>query len=230
MRLLVADRDLRTAKGLREAGYAVDTAVDEMEALAYASGNDYDVVVLDDLPASDGRSILSKLRRRDPRLHVLVVSARDAVADRIRCLDAGADDYLVKPFSFEELEARIRALTRRKYGQKDPVIRVGNLQIDTVSRRVRRGGDDISLTRREYALLEYLAVRQGETVCRIDIWEHLYDLADTSTSNVVDVYIGYLRKKIDVRGEPSLIRTIHGHGYSLGARRDCHSVASHSSP
>ena len=220
MRLLVADSDFPTAKwaseALRRAGYAVDAAVDGNEALAFALCNEYDVAVLDDaLRVPSGISILSRLRLKDSKLHVLLVSVRDTVADRIRGLDAGADDYLIKPFSLQELEARVRALIRRKYGQKAPVISIGDLEIDTVSRQVRRHGDEILLTRREYALLEYLAMRRGEVVCRNDIWEHIYDFADQSTSNVVDVYIGYLRKKIDVGGEPSLIRTIRGQGYSL---------------
>lgn len=220
MRLLVADSDPPTAKwvseGLRQTGYAVDTAVDGNEALAYALCNEYDVAVLDDaLQVPSGMKILPRLRLKDSKLHVLLISARDTVADRIRGLDAGADDYLVKPFSLQELEARIRALTRRKYGQKAPVICIGDLEIDTVSRQVRRRGRKISLTRREYALLHYLAMRRGETVCRDDIWDHVYDFADKGTSNVVDVYIGYLRKKIDLGGLPSMIRTIRGQGYSL---------------
>jgi DNA-binding response OmpR family regulator len=224
MRLLVADNHLPARKsmlmGLREAGYAVDTADDGDSALAYAIGDGYDVIVLDvALPVLDGLSVLRKLQLREPTPYVLVVSARATVPDRIRGLNAGADDYLAKPFAFGELLARIRALTRRKYRQKDPLIRIEDLEIDTASQRVCRDNDEIWFTRREYALLEYLAMRRGETVCRTDIWEHLYDLADTSTSNVVDVFIGYLRKKIDLPGAPSLIRTVRGRGYALGAKR-----------
>jgi DNA-binding response OmpR family regulator len=176
----------------------------------------------------DGLTILKKLRSRDPTPHILVASEKGSVADRIRGLDAGADDYLVKPFVFEELLARIRALIRRKYRQTDPVIRVDDLRVDTAARRAWRAENEISLTRREYALLEYLAMRRGETVYRGDIWDHLYDFADTSTSNVVDVYVGYLRKKIDLPGKPSLIRTIRGRGYTLEAQQDEAATASRS--
>lgn len=224
MRLLFADNHLPMRKsisaGLRKAGYAVDLAHDGEDALAYALTSEYDVVVLDVvLPVLDGLSVLRKLRSKDPAPHVLIVSAKASVADRIRGLDAGADDYLVKPFVFEELLARIRALTRRKYGQKAPIVRIGDLEIDTAARRVWRKEDEILFTRREYALLEYLAMRRGETVYRGEIWDHVYDFADTRTSNVVDVYIGYLRKKIDLPGEPSLIRTVRGRGYTLDAKR-----------
>jgi len=224
MRLLVADSDSRGAKWLSErlrvAGYAVDTAIDGNEALAYVLCNEYDVAVLDDaLRVTSGMSILSRLRLKNSVLHVLLVSVRDTVADRIRGLDAGADDYLAKPFPFEELEARVRALIRRRDVQKAPLVCIGDLEIDTVSRQVWRSGDGIPLTRREYALLEYLARRVGQTVSRTDIWEHIYDFADKSTSNVVDVYIGYLRKKIDMGGEPSMIRTIRGQGYTLCPNR-----------
>jgi DNA-binding response OmpR family regulator len=224
MKLLLVDDYLplrkSVSKGLREAGYAVDVADDGENALWYATSGEYDVIVLDlVLPVLDGLSVLRELRLKKITTHVLIISAKDAVGDRIRGLDAGADDYLVKPFAFEELLARIRALIRRKYGQKGRAIPIEDLEIDTTSRRVWRDEEEIHLTLREYALLEYLALRQGETVSRTDIWEHLYDFADTCTSNVVDVYIGYLRKKIDLPGRPSLIRTVRGRGYALGATR-----------
>jgi DNA-binding response OmpR family regulator len=224
MKLLLVDDYLplrkSISKGLREAGYAVDVAADGENALWFAMSGEYDVIVLDlVLPVLDGLSVLRKLRLKEPTPHVLIISAKDAVNDRVRGLDAGADDYLVKPFAFEELLSRIRALMRRKYAQKAHTIRIEGLEIDTTSQRVWRGEEEISLTLREYALLEYLAMRQGETISRSDIWEHLYDFADTSTSNVVDVYVGYLRKKIDLLGEPSLIRTVRGRGYALGTKR-----------
>jgi DNA-binding response OmpR family regulator len=147
---------------------------------------------------------------------VLILTARDAVEDRIQGLDLGADDYLVKPFAFGELLARIRAMIRRKYGEKNPVIKVSDLQIDTVRRQVLRRGDSIDLTAREYALLEYLALRAGEVVTRTDIWDHVYDFHSDSASNVVDVYIGYLRKKIERPEWPKLLHTRRGQGYVLG--------------
>lgn len=207
------------AKGLREVGYAVDIAADGENALWYAMGNEYDVILLDlMLPVLDGLSVLRKLRLEGGTAHVLILSAKDTISDRVRGLEAGADDYLVKPFAFEELLARISALVRRKYEHKSPTIQVDHLQIDTTSKQVWRKEEEIQLTPREYALLEYLAMRRGETVCRTDIWEHIYDFLDTTTSNVVDVYIGYLRKKIDMPGEPSLIRTVRGRGYALGTK------------
>ena len=205
-------------KGLRAAGFAVDVAADGENALWYAMSNEYDVILLDlMLPLLDGLSVLEELRLGDGEHNVLIISAKDTVADRVRGLDAGADDYLVKPFAFEDLLARINALVRRKYGCKAPVINIEHLRIDLATQRVWRKEEEVGLTPREYALLEYLAMRQGETVCRTDVWEHIYDFLDNSTSNVVDVYIGYLRKKIDLPGAPSLIRAIRGRGYVLGA-------------
>ena len=203
-------------KGLREAGFAVDVTGDGQEALWYAQSNQYDVIVLDlMLPGLDGLSILRHLRAEGRESHVLIITAKDAVPDRVAGLNAGADDYLVKPFEFEELLARVQALVRRSYHRKNPIIEVGPLRIDTATQRVERGVDDIRLTAREYALLEYLAARAGEVVPRTDIWEHVYDFRSDATSNVVDVYIGHLRRKIDRVGEPSLIEAVRGRGYIL---------------
>ena len=205
------------AKGLREAGFAVDTTGDGREGLWYATSNDYDVIILDlMLPGIDGLQILKKLRTRGQKSHVLILTARDAVEDRVTGLDLGADDYLVKPFEFRELLARIRALLRRSYRRKNPRIRIRDLRIDLTSQRVRRGRQEIQLTPREYALLEYLAMRAGEMVSRTDIWEHVYEFKSAASSNVVDVYIGYLRKKIERPGKPPLIHTVRGRGYLLG--------------
>jgi DNA-binding response OmpR family regulator len=204
------------AKGLREAGFAVDVTGDGAEALWYALGNQYDVILLDlMLPGLDGLSLLNRLRAEGRSTHVLIITARDAVPDRVAGLNAGADDYLVKPFEFEELLARVQALVRRSYERKDPVLNIGPLRIDTSTRRVRREGQEIQLTAREYALLEYLAMRAGELVTRSQIWEHVYDFASDATSNVIDVYIGHLRRKIDDPGEPSFIATQRGRGYML---------------
>lgn len=220
MRVLVVEDYLpiqkAVAKSLREAGCAVDTSADGEEALWFASNNEYDVVVLDlMLPGLDGLSVLRRLRAGGGSSHVLLLTARDSVQDRVRGLDAGADDYLVKPFAMEELLARVRALARRAYCAKNPTIAVADLHIDTSRQEVSRGGQGISLTAREYALLEYLAMRAGQVVSRADIWEHLYEFRADADSNVVDVYIGYLRRKLERPGQPSLIQTIRGVGYSL---------------
>jgi DNA-binding response OmpR family regulator len=221
MRALVVEdyAPVRTAvcQGLAEHGFAVDSATNGEEGLWLATENPYDVIVLDImLPKLDGLVVLERLRARGKRAAVLLLTARDQVEDRVRGLDLGADDYLVKPFAFAELVARVRALVRRRYDQRDPVIRVADLEIDTVRRTVRRGGEAIALSAREYALLEYLAARTGELVTRTDIWEHVYDFRSDAQSNVVDVYIGYLRRKVEREGEPKLIHTRRGQGYVLG--------------
>ena len=204
------------AKSLREAGFAVDETGDGEEGLWYATSNDYDVVVLDlMLPGVDGLTILQRLRADGLVTHVLILTARDTVQDRVRGLDLGADDYLVKPFAMEELLARVRALARRAYCAKNPVIAVSDLRIDTTTKQVWRGNDEVTLTAREYAVLEYLALRAGEVVTRTDIWEHVYEFTADADSNVVDVYIGYLRKKLESADLPPLIHTIRGSGYSL---------------
>ncbi|MCY2931154.1 MAG: response regulator transcription factor [Planctomycetota bacterium] len=207
------------AKGLREAGFAVDATGDGNEGLWYARNGQYDAIILDlMLPGLDGLSLLRRLRQEGRPTHVLILTAKDTVGDRVAGLDAGADDYLVKPFAFEELLARVRALVRRTYQQKAPLLEAGGLRIDTVARRVWRGEEEIVLTAREFALLEYLAVRAGQVVARTDIWEHLYEFDSEAASNVVDVYVGYLRRKIDREGEPSTIRTVRGAGYVLESR------------
>lgn len=203
-------------KGLREAGYAVDATGDGEEGLWFAESNDYDLIILDlMLPNMDGMTILKKLRAQGKKNQILILTARDSVEDRVRGLDAGADDYLIKPFSFEELLARVRALLRRAYQAKDPVIQIGNLEIDASTKTVKRGGAFIELTPREYALLEYLAFRRGEVVRRQEIWEHVYDFHTEATSNVVDVFIRYLRQKIEKPNMPRLIHTRRGLGYMI---------------
>jgi len=205
-------------RGLREAGYAVDQAADGEEGLALAESAPYDAIVLDlMLPKLDGLSLLARLRRDKNPAGVLILTARDGVGDRVKGLDVGADDYLVKPFALEELLARVRAVVRRRYPASDGVIQVGDLEIDTAARVVHRAGRLIALSGREYALLEYLARRRGQVVARSEIWEHLYDFASDPASNVVDVYVGYLRKKIDRGQAAKLLRTHRGLGYSLSA-------------
>ncbi len=220
MRVLVVEdyRPIRAAvvELLGEHGFAVDAAADGDEGRWLAESNPYDVIVLDlMLPGVDGWTILRELRARGAPAAVLVLTARDAIDDRVRALDGGADDYLVKPFATAELLARVRALVRRRYARTSPVIAVGDLAIDTAQRRVSRAGEAIALSAREYALLEYLAVRAGELVTRTEIWEHVYDFRSEAISNVVDVYVGYLRKKLEHGGRGRLIHTRRGQGYVL---------------
>jgi DNA-binding response OmpR family regulator len=219
MRALVVEDSLPIREairdGLAESGFAVDVAANGEDGLWLAEQNPYDIVVLDImLPLLDGMEVLKRLRAKGSKVAVLMLTARDAVEDRVNGLDSGADDYLVKPFAFAELLARVRTLVRRRYDTKDPVLRVEDLVIDTVKRRVRRGETTVALSPREYALLEYLAMRAGELVTRTEIWEHVYDFQSDAQSNVVDVYVSYLRKKL---GTPSLIHTRRGHGYVLGS-------------
>ncbi len=203
-------------QGLEEEGFAVDTAADGPEGDYKARTAEYDVIILDlMLPKEDGLSLLQRWRRNGLKTHVLVLTARGSIEDKVRGLDLGADDYLTKPFELEELLARLRALIRRGHQVKDPIIRVHDLEIDTASRTVKRAGQPIHLTPREYALLEFLAFHRGKVATRSMIWEHLYDEQDESTSNVVDVYIRYLRNKIDKGFDPPLILTRWGEGYLL---------------
>jgi DNA-binding response OmpR family regulator len=208
-------------QGLEEEGFAVDVAGDGEEADHKALSTNYDVIILDlMLPKKDGLTLLKSWREGGMQTHVIVLTARGALEDKIKGLDIGADDYLTKPFELEELLARIRALIRRRHQAKDPVLRIHDLTIDTAARVVKRSGQSIHLTPREYALLEFLAFHQGKVVTRTMIWEHLYDEHDESTSNVVDVYIRYLRNKIDKGFDLPLILTRWGEGYMLRGADD----------
>ena len=225
MRLLVVEdhpglaNDL--AAGFREEGFAVDVSGNGDDALHKATAVNYDCVVLDImLPDKDGWSVLADARKRGVSSPVLCLTARDSVDDRVRGLDLGADDYLPKPFAWSELLARVRALVRRNHQKRETVITVGDLAIDLSAKRVERGGKAIELTAREYSLLELLAMRKGEVVSRSFIWEHLYDWADESSSNVIDVYIGYLRSKIDRNAPTKLLQTRRGQGYILTDRQE----------
>jgi DNA-binding response OmpR family regulator len=217
--LLIEDHKpmLRAIKqGLEEEGFAVDVAMDGEEGNYKAKTANYDVIILDlMLPKVDGLTLLQQWRRAGMNAHILVLTAKGSIEDKVHGLDLGADDYLTKPFQWEELLARLRALIRRGHQAKDPVLRVCDLEIDTAARTVKRGGQSIHLTPREYALLQFLAYHRGKVVSRSMIWEHLYDEHDENTSNVVDVYIRYLRTKIDKGFDPPLILTRWGEGYML---------------
>lgn len=208
------------AKGLREEAYAVDVAADGETALAQAFDNDYDLIILDVvLPGKNGFKVCRELRTNGLTAPVLMLTARDAVEDRVEGLDSGADDYLRKPFDFEELLARVRALLRRKPALYPEVITVGNLSIDTRARNVTRARQSIDLTAKEYALLEYLARRAGEVVSRADIAEHVWDESYDPFSKVIEVFIQRLRRKVDEGHALKLIHTRRGEGYLLTAKR-----------
>lgn len=220
MRVLIIEDSKRlqsyVARGLKNTGYAVDVADDGEDGLWLAESNEYDVIVLDlMLPKLDGISLLQRLREHGKATHVLILTARDTVDERVHGLHQGADDYLVKPFDLKELLARVQALARRSYGVKRPLITIGDLRIDTTTRMISRGGETVDLTPREYSLLEYLALREGEVVTRTEIESHIYDDQVEAMSNVVDSAIYHLRKKIDQPGQPSMIRTRRGMGYFL---------------
>lgn len=223
MRLLLIEDSsrLRTVleRGLRKAGYAVDAAQDGREGLWLAMENEYDVIILDlMLPEVDGLTVLRTLREKGKTAHVLVLSAKDMVEDRVLGLRLGADDYMVKPFSFDELCARLEALVRRSYRVKSPVVRVGDLEVNTAARRAWYGGREVRLTPREYGVLEILVLRAGEVVSRSDLWEHLYAFDSEAASNVVDVLVCSLRKKLGPQSPQDLIRTRRGEGYMIAAR------------
>ena len=224
MRLLLVEDSQRLQRslgaGLRRLGYALDVAGDGPAGLELAQVNAYDVIILDlMLPGLDGLAVLKRLLDTETEGRILILTARDTLADRVGGLRAGADDFLTKPFAFDELVARIQALVRRRHGQRNPRVVVGPLEIDTVARQVVRDGKPVVLKPREYALLEYLAVRQGEVVTRPEIEDHVYGGRVELNSNAVDSAICALRRRIDVAEEPSLIETRRGHGYVLGRPR-----------
>ena len=220
MRLLLAEdeRDLNRliTKKLTSAGYSVDSFFDGEEAIHVLSYTDYDGVILDIMmPKADGFAVLRALRERGKTTPVLFLTARDAIADRVRGLDSGANDYLVKPFAFDELLARIRAMTRLSFGASESVLTVGDLTLNLATQGVRRGGQPITLSAKEYALLEYLMHNQGIVLSREKIENHIWNLDYEGGTNVVDVYISYLRKKIDEGHKEKLIHTVRGRGYVL---------------
>ena len=216
MRLLLVEDDAMIGEaarqGLRHEGHTVDWVRDGVEGEASVASADYDLVLLDlGLPRRDGLSLLKSWRARGEKVPVLIITARDALADRIAGLDAGADDYLVKPFDLDELMARVRAVLRRRAGRADSTLRVGDLEIDTAARRVKWKGREVMLSAREYALLEALADRPGAYLSRAQLEERLYGWEDEIASNAVEVHIHALRRKLD----PNLIRNMRGVGYAL---------------
>jgi DNA-binding response OmpR family regulator len=220
MRILVVEDEKKLAhvlkQGLGEHGYAVDVAFDGEAAFEMAMAVDYDCVILDLLlPRRDGAEICREMRRRGRRMPILVLTAQSATNQKIRLLDLGADDYLIKPFAFAELLARLRALLRRGSVEPSTVLRVADLELDPASRRVWRAGREIVLTAREFAVLEYLMRHAGHVVTRNMIADHVWSLDYEGASNIVEVYVNYLRRKIDQDFQPKLIKTIRGAGYSL---------------
>jgi heavy metal response regulator len=220
MRVLLAEDDQRIAnfiiKGLRENAYAVDAAADGEDALYQAAINTYDVIILDVMmPLKDGFAVCRELRKEGNNTPVLMLTARDAIDDKISGLDFGADDYLTKPFEFGELLARLRALLRRSGEIRPPKIVVEDLEIDTTAQTVRRGGREISLTTKEYTLLEYLAREKGKVVGRSEIAEHVWDENFDVFSNLIEVYVNRLRSKMDEGFGVQLIHTRRGAGYIL---------------
>jgi len=223
MRILLVEDEPRMAnviaKGLREQSYAVDVATDGEEALYQTSVNDYDLIVLDVLlPHTDGFDVCRELRKRGDVTPVLMLTARAAVDDRITGFDAGADDYLTKPFSFRELLARIRALLRRDPQLRPDVLEIGDLVVDSANHRVSRAGIEVRLTAKEYALLEYLARRTGQLVSRAEIAAHVWDDSFDPFSNAIEVYMNRLRKKVDGSNTTKLLHTRRGEGYILDVR------------
>ncbi|HSV64710.1 MAG TPA: response regulator transcription factor [Mycobacteriales bacterium] len=222
MRLLVVEDEVRMAvllrRGLSEEGYAVDVAADGPEGLWLAQEHEYDMIVLDAmLPGLDGFEVCRRLRAASRWAPVLMLTARDAVRDRIRGLDAGADDYLVKPFAFGELAARTRALVRRGATARPVVLRVGDLALDPAARTVSRAGSAVDLTAKEFALLELFMRHPGQVLSRTRILEHVWDVYFDPASNVVDQYVAYLRRKVDRPWGRDDLRTVRGVGYRLGA-------------
>jgi len=220
MRIILIEDEKQLArivkKGLEEASYSVDVAYNGEEGLYMAEHFPADVIILDImLPVIDGLSLLSIIRKKGVKTPVILLTAKDTISDKIKGLDTGADDYLTKPFEFNELLARIRSLLRRKGDIKEAVIRIGDMEINTASREVKRAGRAIPLSTKEYTILEYLSYKKNTVVTRTDLTEHIYDESFDTDSNIIDVYINYLRNKIDSGFKNKLIHTIRGAGYIL---------------
>jgi two-component system copper resistance phosphate regulon response regulator CusR len=225
MRLLLIEDETKVAnfvaRGLRAERLAVDVAGDGLLGWEMASGADYDLIILDlMLPGLSGTELLRRLRRQRNKAAVLVLTARDGTADKVENFEAGADDYLTKPFAFAELLVRVKALLRRPPGGTSHQLRVGDLEIDRLTQQVRRGGKRIELTSKEYSLLEYLCSQPGRVLSRTMIIEHVWDESFEGLTNIVDVYVRHLRAKVDDPFASKLIRTVRGVGYSLGEQAE----------
>jgi DNA-binding response OmpR family regulator len=220
MKLLLVEDSERLqrslATGLKQHGFTLDQAYDGEQALAYIAVNQYDALILDlMLPKVDGLTVLAKLRKQGKDCHVLILSANDQTEDRIRGLDLGADDYLVKPFAFDELVSRLRALSRRRSGIKNPVMEIDGIKIDSVARQVLYQEKPVALTPHEYKIVEFLGNRRGRVFSHDQLIEHLYDASSYVTRNAVEAHISSLRKRLGAAGAPSLIRTRRGFGYLI---------------
>ena len=220
MRILLAederDMNMLITKILKKEGYSVDSCFDGEEASEYLRGADYDAAILDIMmPKKDGYKVVEELRNRGSEIPVIFLTAKDGIQDRVKGLDIGADDYLIKPFDFDEMLARIRAMTRRRGAHTSSIIKIGDLEIDTAARSVKRGNRNIELSAREFSILEYLAANKGRVLSREQIESHVWNYEYEGGTNVVDVYISYLRKKIDAAGETKLIHTVWGTGWTL---------------
>jgi DNA-binding response OmpR family regulator len=225
MRILIVEDEKKLCelieRALKAERYAVDTANDGAAGWALANTYDYDLVILDlMLPGLTGGEILQRIRQKNQQVPILILTARDATEEKVRNFEAGADDYLTKPFAFAELLMRVKALLRRGSVTRSSVLRVGDLEVDRLSQHVRRGGKRIELTPKEYALLEYLAANPGRVFSRTMIIEHVWDQSFEGLTNIVDVYVRHLRSKVDDPFPTKLIRTVRGVGYGLGDSAD----------